>query len=150
MLDAVVDYLPAPTDVESIKTVDADGKPITVGSGRYGPYVKHRSLYASLPKTMTADDVTLDQAIELLAAKAAKAGPGKTPAKARKTKPATATAETPPGDTTPTAAAKAKATKATKARAGKTGTPAAVEVTSQAANDTVPVKPSRSRKTATP
>jgi DNA topoisomerase-1 len=128
----------------------ADGKPITVGSGRYGPYVKHRSLYASLPKTMTADDVTLDQAIELLAAKAAKAGPGKTPAKARKTKPATATAETPPGDTTPTAAAKAKATKATKARAGKTGTPAAVEVTSQAANDTVPVKPSRSRKTATP
>jgi len=28
VLDAVVDYLPAPTDVESIKTVDADGKPI--------------------------------------------------------------------------------------------------------------------------
>ena len=28
MLDAVVDYLPAPTDVASIKTVDADGNPI--------------------------------------------------------------------------------------------------------------------------
>ena len=28
VLDAVVDYLPAPTDVESIKTVDADGAPI--------------------------------------------------------------------------------------------------------------------------
>ena len=28
VLDAVVDYLPAPTDVESIKTVDADGEPI--------------------------------------------------------------------------------------------------------------------------
>jgi len=28
VLDAVVDYLPAPTDVASIKTVDADGKPI--------------------------------------------------------------------------------------------------------------------------
>ncbi len=28
VLDAVVDYLPAPTDVESIKTVDADGHPI--------------------------------------------------------------------------------------------------------------------------
>src|ERR1700761_8420257 len=28
MLDAVVDYLPAPTDVEAIKTVDADGNPI--------------------------------------------------------------------------------------------------------------------------
>ncbi len=28
LLDAVVDYLPAPTDVASIKTVDADGQPI--------------------------------------------------------------------------------------------------------------------------
>jgi len=28
MLDAVVDYLPAPTDVEAIATVDEDGKPI--------------------------------------------------------------------------------------------------------------------------
>ena len=28
VLDAVVDYMPAPTDVESIKTVDADGHPI--------------------------------------------------------------------------------------------------------------------------
>jgi elongation factor G len=28
MLDAVVDYLPAPTDVAAIKTVDADGNPI--------------------------------------------------------------------------------------------------------------------------
>jgi elongation factor G len=28
LLDAVVDYLPAPTDVASIKTVDADGNPI--------------------------------------------------------------------------------------------------------------------------
>jgi elongation factor G len=28
MLDAVVDYLPAPTDVEAIKTVDVDGNPV--------------------------------------------------------------------------------------------------------------------------
>jgi elongation factor G len=28
VLDAVVDYLPAPTDVQAIKTVDADGEPI--------------------------------------------------------------------------------------------------------------------------
>src|SRR5260370_39716864 len=28
VLDAVVDYLPAPTDVPAIKTVDADGEPI--------------------------------------------------------------------------------------------------------------------------
>ena len=30
LLDAVVDYLPAPTDVEAIKTVDADGNPTGV------------------------------------------------------------------------------------------------------------------------
>ena len=28
VLDAVVDYLPAPTDVEAIKTVDADGEAV--------------------------------------------------------------------------------------------------------------------------
>ncbi len=28
VLDAVVDYMPAPTDVDAIKTVDADGNPI--------------------------------------------------------------------------------------------------------------------------
>ena len=28
VLDAVVDYMPAPTDVAAIKTVDADGNPI--------------------------------------------------------------------------------------------------------------------------
>ncbi len=28
VLDAVIDYLPAPTDVEAIKTVDADGNPV--------------------------------------------------------------------------------------------------------------------------
>src|ERR1700741_5684686 len=28
VLDAVVDYLPSPTDVEAIKTVDADGNPV--------------------------------------------------------------------------------------------------------------------------
>src|ERR1700684_1275675 len=31
VLDAVVDYMPAPTDVASIKTVDADGDPIGHG-----------------------------------------------------------------------------------------------------------------------
>ncbi|TWB20881.1 DNA topoisomerase I [Nitrospirillum amazonense] len=49
-----------------------DGKPITLGSGRFGPYVKHLKLFASIPKAINADTITLEQAVELLAAKAAK------------------------------------------------------------------------------
>jgi DNA topoisomerase-3 len=48
-----------------------DGKPITLKSGRYGPYVQHGKLNATLPKEMNPDAVTLEQAIELLAIKAA-------------------------------------------------------------------------------
>jgi DNA topoisomerase-1 len=40
--------------------------------GRYGPYVKWGKLNASLPKDMPPDDITLDQALELLAARAAR------------------------------------------------------------------------------
>ena len=48
------------------------GKPVTVGAGRFGPYVKHGSTYASIPKAMDAETVTLEQGLELLEAKAAK------------------------------------------------------------------------------
>ncbi len=54
-----------------------DGKPVTLHSGRYGPYVKHGRLIASLPKGTEKDDATLDLAVSLLAARAAKAKPKK-------------------------------------------------------------------------
>jgi DNA topoisomerase I len=59
-----------------------DGKPVTLNSGRFGPYVKHGKTMASLPKAMAAaaDELTLEQAIELLNAKEAKDGT-KVPAK---------------------------------------------------------------------
>ena len=60
-----------------------DGKPISVGKGRFGPYVRHGKTFASLPKGMEMDAVTLEKAIELIDAKLAKAGNGKT-AKATK------------------------------------------------------------------
>ncbi|PWC35466.1 type I DNA topoisomerase [Azospirillum sp. TSO22-1] len=60
------------------------GKPVTTGSGRFGPYVKHGSLYASIPKGTDAATLTLAQGLELLAAKEAKdaAKKGKAPAEA--------------------------------------------------------------------
>jgi DNA topoisomerase-1 len=57
-----------------------DGKDITVRSGRYGPYVKHGSTNATLPKDITPEEITFDEAIELIAARVAK-GPAKKPAK---------------------------------------------------------------------
>ncbi|MEQ8601884.1 MAG: type I DNA topoisomerase [Marivibrio sp.] len=55
----------------------SDGKPIQLGSGRFGPYVKHGKIYASIPKGAEPGDVTLEQAIELIDAKAAKKGAAK-------------------------------------------------------------------------
>jgi DNA topoisomerase I len=53
-----------------------DGEPVKLFAGRYGPYVKHGDTNASLPKGVTAEQATLDQAIVLLAERAA-AGPPK-------------------------------------------------------------------------
>jgi len=54
-----------------------DGKVVSAGVGRYGPYVRHGRVFASLPKDMGVEEITLDQAVELIAAKAAKAKGGK-------------------------------------------------------------------------
>ena len=50
------------------------GGPITVKNGRYGPYVSHAGVNATLPKDVTPEQVTLAQAIELLNARSAKSG----------------------------------------------------------------------------
>ncbi|MBP0580834.1 type I DNA topoisomerase [Labrys sp. LIt4] len=49
------------------------GGKIEVKPGRYGAYVTNGKVNATLPKGMEADSVTLEQAIELIAAKAGKA-----------------------------------------------------------------------------
>ena len=54
----------------------ADKKPVTLNKGRFGPYVRHGSVMASLSKKQSPDDLTLDEAVALLTAKAA-AGPSK-------------------------------------------------------------------------
>ncbi len=47
-----------------------DGKPVTLHSGRYGPYLKHGRINATLPKEIDPDGLTLDQAVALIVAKA--------------------------------------------------------------------------------
>jgi DNA topoisomerase-1 len=64
-----------------------DGGEVTVRSGRYGPFVKHGRLNASLPKGTDPDSVSLDQAVALLAAQAEKAKQKKGAAKPAAKKP---------------------------------------------------------------
>ena len=51
-----------------------EGGSINVFDGRYGPYVKHEKINATLPKNVAPEDVTLDMALALIAEKAAKSG----------------------------------------------------------------------------
>ena len=43
-----------------------EGSTVSVGAGRFGPYVKHENLFASLPKTADPMVITLDEAITLI------------------------------------------------------------------------------------
>jgi DNA topoisomerase-1 len=52
------------------------GKPVRVLSGRYGPYINDGETNANVPKDKKPEDVSLDEALALLAARA-EAGGGK-------------------------------------------------------------------------
>lgn len=64
-----------------------DGKPVNISKGRFGPYIRHGGVNATIPKSIPVEEVTLPQAVEWLAAKksgkpAGKAA-GKPPAKSK-------------------------------------------------------------------
>ncbi len=65
-----------------------EGGAITVRAGRFGPYVSHGKINATLPNGMTIDEVTLDEAIRLIEEKG---GPVKKKATAKKPAAKTAT-----------------------------------------------------------
>lgn len=82
-------------------------QPVEIFEGRYGPYVKHGKTNASLPKDRTPESLTMEEALDLLEARAA-SGKAKGKSKAKGTgKPKAATQ------------AKAKTTTGTKSRAKK-------------------------------
>ena len=82
---------------QKIRTLGAhpkDGQAIDLMDGRYGPYVKYKTINATLPKGRDPDSIDLDEALALIAAKAARGGsPRKPRGGARKgTRPAAKTA----------------------------------------------------------
>jgi DNA topoisomerase I len=64
------------------------GGAVTVRSGRYGPYVNHGKLNATLPRNLDPENVTLDLAVGLLAEKELKSGSGRPAARKRSARPA--------------------------------------------------------------
>ncbi|MEK9719158.1 MAG: topoisomerase C-terminal repeat-containing protein, partial [Candidatus Puniceispirillum sp.] len=63
-----------------------DGGDIHLKAGRFGPYVEHNKLRATLGKAHDMAELTLETALALLAAKVAKGGTKKTAAKKTATK----------------------------------------------------------------
>jgi DNA topoisomerase-1 len=58
----------------AIKTFEHDEGSISVRAGRYGPYVNQGKVNATLPKELKPEDVTIEQALELIAAKGGASG----------------------------------------------------------------------------
>ena len=46
-----------------------DGKTVTAAIGRFGPYIKYGSLFVSIPKELTPEGISLEEAVELIKAK---------------------------------------------------------------------------------
>ncbi len=88
--------------LKELGTDPASGKPVVVKDGRFGPYVTDGEVNATLRKSDSVEDVTLERAAELLAEKRAK-GPAPKRAPVRRTAAKKAPAKT---------AAKPRATKA--------------------------------------
>ena len=96
---------------------------IEVYAGRYGPYVQHAKIRATLPKSVSPEELTLEEALTLLAEKAAKEAPTKksaskkASASATDKKPATKKATSKKVVTTKTSVKKPAAKKTTSKKA---------------------------------
>jgi DNA topoisomerase-3 len=74
----------APAALRVLGPHPKDGKPIEIFAGRYGPYVKHADVNATVRDRERVDALTLDEAIALLAEKSGRDAPARTKPPARK------------------------------------------------------------------
>ena len=70
-----------PKPLKELGAHPANGDPIQVMDGRYGPYVKCGKTNATLPKGVDPQSLTIEQAVALIAEREAKAPSGKKPAR---------------------------------------------------------------------
>ena len=84
-MDAAVEMLrntkkrAAPTPLRELGNHPEDNSPIQIFEGKFGPYIKHTTTNATIPKDTDISTVTLEQAVQWIADKIAKGGgkPGK-------------------------------------------------------------------------
>ncbi|HVG80681.1 MAG TPA: topoisomerase C-terminal repeat-containing protein, partial [Methylomirabilota bacterium] len=106
----------APTVLKELGEHPEQGGKVQVLSGRYGPYVKHGDVNATLPRNKEPAALTMEEAVQLIAERAAK-GPSKP--KGRRSAKSGKTAETAPraeANNKATSAGKAKTVKAASAK----------------------------------
>ena len=70
-----------PNVIKELGEHPALGGKVQVMTGRYGPYVRHAKVNATLPRDRAPEQVTLEEAVELIAAKSGKEPARKKPAK---------------------------------------------------------------------
>src|SRR5262249_53879548 len=64
----------AATPLRELGAHPEDGQPVQIFSGKYGPYVKHGKVNATIPKETPIEEVTLAQGLALLDARIARGG----------------------------------------------------------------------------
>ncbi|MGD9830474.1 MAG: type I DNA topoisomerase [Hyphomicrobiaceae bacterium] len=101
----------------------SEGGPVQVLSGRYGPYVKHGDVNATLPRGKEPDALSMDEAIALLSERIAKGGGKPAKSGARKGKAAKAGAAK-SADKTAAKPARGKSASAAKDKASSAAKPA--------------------------
>jgi DNA topoisomerase-1 len=128
--------------VRSMGQHPKDKEPVLVRKGRFGPYAQHAGMIANLPRDLAMDDITLEQAVALLAEKGKpmKARGGKKPVRK-----ATKAAKPVASDG---AAKKAPAKKATAKKPAKKKTTAKKSVAKKPAAKKAPTKAEAAKQAA--
>ncbi len=114
----------------------ADREPVLVRKGRFGPYAQHGNRIANLPRDVMMDDITLAQAVALLAEKGKPMKPRGGKGAAKKTAAKKATADAAPAAPVNQAAAKKTAVK----KSGTTKAPAKKAGAKKATGKTAPAR----------